>query len=37
LGRDLQVHLGQDEEALTQALTTASETYAFLGVILGGR
>lgn len=37
LGRDLQTHLGQDEEALTQALTTARETYALLGVILGGR
>ena len=37
LGRDLQAHLGQDEEAFNQALVAASETYAFLGSILGGR
>ncbi len=37
LGRDLQAHLGQDEEAFDQALVAASETYAFLGSILGGR
>ena len=35
LGRDLQAHLGQDEEALNQALIAAAETYAFLGRILG--
>ncbi len=37
LGRDLQAHLGQDEKAFNQALVAASETYAFLGSILGGR
>ncbi len=37
LGRDLQAHLGQDEEAFNQALVAASETYAFLGSIFGGR
>ena len=37
LGRDLQAHLGQDEEVFNQALDAANETYAFLGSILGGR
>lgn len=36
-GHDLQAQLGQDEEGFDQALVAASETYAFLGSILGGR